>query len=258
MVLFISEQTFKDRTGVSKSIDGLSLFPYIKVAQDTFVMPALGSTLYKRLQEGITNNDLNTAETTLLNDYVTDCLIWATMKNLVVPMGFQLFSKGFLQKNADNSNTPSFGDLNRIDQHYQDLAEDYRQAVINYLKQNYTLFAEYAEPGNGWDVVKPISQGYECPIYLGDMVAPTCVDTTVLDYSRPKSATYVATGGETSFTVSVLSAKTLLMASRAGAIKLVSASAVTDTNYLQIVGNTVTLPTGDAAIAGEHFTFIYI
>ena len=57
-VIFINEQTFKDRTGVSKAIEGLQIRPMIKVAQDVFVMPALGSTLYARLQDGVENNDL--------------------------------------------------------------------------------------------------------------------------------------------------------------------------------------------------------
>jgi uncharacterized protein YbdZ (MbtH family) len=258
MTLFISEQTLKDRTGMSAAINGMNMFPLIKVAQDTFLMPALGSTLYKRLLKGVEDNDLNAAETTLINDYVTDCLIWATMAKLVVPMGFQLFSKGFLQKTADNSVNPSFSDMNRIEQHYQDMAEDYRQKIVNYLKQNYSLFAEYAEPGNGWDVVRPISQAYECPIYLDEPIMQHPVDSTVLDYSRPKAVSYFAVGGETSFTINVLAGKSILIASRSGAVKAVKSTSVTDTNDLQVVGAVVTLPTGDIAINGEHFRFIYI
>ena len=58
-ILFITEQTFKERTGASNNIDGKQIFPMIKVAGDMYIQPILGSTLYLRLQNGIINNDLN-------------------------------------------------------------------------------------------------------------------------------------------------------------------------------------------------------
>lgn len=258
-VIFINEQTFKDRTGVSKAIEGLQIRPMIKVAQDVFVMPALGSTLYARLQNGVENNDLNSNEVALIENYVTDCLVWATMAYLAIPMGYQLFSKGFIQKNADNSNAPSKNELDYIGNYYQDMAEHYKQRMIGYLKANYTLFAEYADPGCGWDIVKPESLGYECPIYLGDVTQPPVFDSSVPVYSHPKIVKYVATGGESTFSPSPsIDGKTILLATRAGVVREVVAVTTTNTNEIQVVGNVVTLPTGDLATAGEVFKFMII
>jgi len=61
-ILFITEQTFKDRTGASNNIDGKQLFPMIKVAGDIYIQPALGSALYKRLQSGVDANNLSINE----------------------------------------------------------------------------------------------------------------------------------------------------------------------------------------------------
>ena len=52
-ILFLTEQTFKERTGASNSIDGKQIFPMIKVAGDMYIQPALGSRLYRRLQDGV-------------------------------------------------------------------------------------------------------------------------------------------------------------------------------------------------------------
>ena len=71
-ILFITEQLFKERTGASNAIDGKQLFPMIKVAQDIYIQPTLGSTLYNRLQTGIDDNDLNNDEKTLIDNYITD------------------------------------------------------------------------------------------------------------------------------------------------------------------------------------------
>ena len=86
-ILFLTEQTFKERTGASNAIDGKQLFPMIKVAGDMYIQPVLGSTLYKRLQEGVENDDLSVDEKALIDDYITDALIWFTMSMLPMSMG---------------------------------------------------------------------------------------------------------------------------------------------------------------------------
>jgi hypothetical protein len=256
---FITVQTLQDRTGISNAIDPAKVTPMIKLTQDIFLRPALGSALYSRLQAGVLASNLTTAETTLLNNYVTDCLVWGTMANLPMALGYQFFAKGPLQKTSENSNAPVKNELDSITQYYQNFAEFYKQELINYLKTNYTSFSQYANPGCGWDVVKPVSTGYDCPIYLEDHNACGIgtISSTVSGQVYPSVAEYVATGGESSFTLSAISGKIILLAFRAGIGRGVVSTVNTDTNYLQVVGSTVTLPTGDIAIAGEVFKFLY-
>jgi hypothetical protein len=258
-VLFIDENTIKTRTGISNAIDGgKQLRPMIKVAQDLFVLPALGSTLYKRLQAGIRDNDLNANETILLNNYITDCLVWSTISYLPISMGYQFYAKGALQKTSEDSSTPGKNELDYVGSYYQDIAESYKQALINYLKANYTLYAEYASPGCGWDVVQPVSMGYECPIYLGGEES-CCAPTSSNTFSHPGQSFYRATGGETSFSPSPsIDGRTVILAVRSGVTRELVSTATADTNQLQRVGNVITLPTGDIAVAGERFEFIYI
>jgi hypothetical protein len=256
---FITVQTLQERTGISNAIDAKKVQAMIKLAQDIFVRPALGSALYSRIQTGVNDNSLTSDETTLLNNYITDCLVWATMSYLPMSLGYQFFAKGVLQKTSDNSNTPSKNDLDSVTQQYQNFAEFYKQNLINYLKANYTLYSQYANPGCGWDVVQPVSNGYDCPIYLEDYNGcnGNISSTAPAANTYPGVAEYVATGGEASFTLSAISGKNILLAFRAGIYRGVVATVNTDTNYLQVVGSTVTLPTGDAATAGEVFKFLY-
>ena len=135
-ILFITEQLFKDRTGASNNIDGKQIFPMVKVAGDMYIQPALGSKLYQRLQDGVVADNLTNDEKTLLDIYVTDALVWFTMSLLPMTMGFQLFSKGFLQKTAEESNTPSRADMELIEQKYLSMAEFYKTRLIKYLQEN--------------------------------------------------------------------------------------------------------------------------
>lgn len=257
-ILFITEALFKERTGASNAIDGKQIFPMIKVAQDIFIQPITGSTLYKRLQTGIDLDNLSNDEKTLLDDYITDALVWYTMSMLPMVMGFQLFSKGFLQKTAEESSAPSRGDLELIEQKYKSMAEFYNTRLITYLQENHFKYAEYLNYTMGIDVIFPEDKSYTCPIYLGgaDRRITRNFSSTSTTPS-PNVATYVATGGETSFTIVAMSGRVTYFAARGGLSKSITTTATADTQYLQITSGLITLPTGDIAYAGEVFTFLY-
>jgi hypothetical protein len=76
-------------------------------------------------------------------------------------------------------------------------------------------------------------------------------------YATPQVVYHTATAGQTSFEIMALSGNRVIFASRSGLAKTITTFATADTGYLQIVGGMVTLPTGDSAIAGELFTFLY-
>lgn len=172
-VIFISEQLFKERTGASNQIDARQIVPLIKVAQDMHIQPALGSTLYIRLQNGITANNLVARETNLLDNYITDALIWFTMASLPMTIGFQLFAKGFLQKSAEETVTPDRADLELIEQKYTSIAEFYKTRLVRYLQENETLFPEYLNFTQAIDTITPDQNAYTCPIYLGNSMPTT-------------------------------------------------------------------------------------
>lgn len=258
--IFIKGQLLKDRTGVSDAIDDKQLKPQIKLAQDMYLQPALGSTLYLRLQSGVEANNLNTNETTLLNNYVTDCLVWYTMSLLPIALGFQFFSKGVLQKTSDESNTPSRSDLEVISSQYKQTAEFYKQRLINYLRQNYSLFAEYINTGGGRDVIFPEAKAYTCPIFLGVAPVEEAGRAFINDSSSgtPVSIEISPATGVASFTITGLPGNaTIILAIRSGVPKGITNAATANTLYLQINGSTCTLPTGDVTGSGELFIFMY-
>ena len=259
-ILFINETTLKSRTGISDAIDGKQLKPQMKLAQDMYVQPALGSTLYLRLQSGIEADNLSTTESLLLDNYIADCLIWYTMSLLPIALGYQFFSKGVLQKTAEESNTPSRSELESISDKYKQTAEFYKQRMIDYLRQNYTLFAEYYQTGAGLDVIFPETRAYTSPIYLGG-VNNTSEGRAFGTGAVAGTATtiYVTpTEGVSSFTVDELVGnKVLLIATRSGQVKGITNAATTNTMYLQFNNGLVTLPTGDTVQPGELFSFTY-
>ena len=258
-ILFISESLIKDRTGISSAIDGKQLKPIIKLAQDKYILPCLGSGLYNRLQSGINNANLTNDEKTLLNDYVTDTLLWFTIGESVQMLGYQFFSKGVFQKTSEDSNAPGKGTLELIERKYMSNGEFYKQRLIAYLQENYTLYEQYLNPGTGLDVIFPQNKAYTSPIYLGRGAGARL--QRVLSGGGANSATnyinYVVPSDGTTFTIAALDGKTILSVTRSGMAKVITSQTTTDSNYIQVNNNVFTAPTGNDFITGETFIILY-
>jgi hypothetical protein len=180
--LFISVQGIKDRTGLHANVDEKLVLPEIKTAQDMYILPTLGSTLYNRLQAGITAANLNANEVLLLNNYVADCLIYYVMSELPMGLSYQFYNKGLLRKSGDNTENPSMQDMIDVANRYRTRAEFYKQRMIKYLRQNNTLYPEYLNFTSGIDTIVPDLEGYTTSLYLDDDCA--CWD------KRPLSEKY--------------------------------------------------------------------
>jgi hypothetical protein len=166
--LFISVQSIKDRTGLHANVDEKLVLPEIKTAQDMYILPALGSALYAELQTAVEANSFTNLQTTLLDDYIVDCLIYFVMAELPQGLSYQFYNKGLIRKTGENQESPSMQDMIDIANRYQARAEFYKQRLIKYLKQNNALYPNYLNFGSGIDSIKPDNEGYTVSMWLGD------------------------------------------------------------------------------------------
>lgn len=167
-ILFISVDTIKDRSGLHLNVDEKLVKGEIKAVQDMYILPALGSALYDRLQAGINGNNLTQLEVTLLNDYIVDTLVNFTLAELPQGLSFQFYNKGLLRKGGENFENPSMQDMIDIANRYRSRAEFYKQRLIKYLRQNIVDFPLYSNYGSGIDAIKPERDAYNSTIWLGD------------------------------------------------------------------------------------------
>lgn len=163
--LLINMQTFKDRSPVHKGMDESLILPAIKVAQDTRIVPAIGTNLMERLQTGIEDANLTADENALLDNYIVDALIQFTLAGLPYT-SYQFFTKGVLRVGNENSELPSLSDLKDIARSYENTGEFYRERLVKYLRDNRSLFTTYT---TGCDNdISPTCTGYSPPMWLGD------------------------------------------------------------------------------------------
>lgn len=167
-ILFISEQTLKDRSLLQENIDPKLIRATIKQVQDMFIEPILGSGLYLELQEQIADQDVSVLNKKLLDLYITDCICLYVAAEMIFSLSYKFTNKNVLKKTSENSDVPSISELFDIEERIKNKAEWYAQRITNYLCENNTDYPLYDNAGNGVDTIHPISSSYVSGIYLGD------------------------------------------------------------------------------------------
>lgn len=168
--LLISDQMIKDRTAIHGNIDPELIKPDIKVAQDMYILPILGTALYDKLINDITSTGTTTGNyKVLLDRYIVDTLMWYVLAELPTTISFQFWNKGVVRKQGIDTELPSMNELIDLQNKYRNRAEYYGNRLRLYLKQNAaTMFSEYLNPGNGVDTINPENKSFTMPVFLGD------------------------------------------------------------------------------------------
>jgi hypothetical protein len=171
-ILMISEQSFKDFTIASNNIDLKNLTQVIKMTQDRFIHPLCGSALYNKILTLIDNGTItsggNAVYKTLLDSYLTDTLFNYVLGELPMAMQYKFVNKGVMKKTSENSEQPTYAELQSISKYYQGYAEWYAERTINYLTANSTTYPEYLNPGSDITAIWPTSNQYRTAINLGN------------------------------------------------------------------------------------------
>lgn len=168
-ILMVSVTMIKDRTTIHGNLDPKLLYPDIKLAQDMYIHPLLGTALYDKILSDINGNSLTGDYKTLVDRYIVDCLIYYVLKDLVTSVSYQIWNKGVVRKSGENTELPSMSELVDISNGYKQKAEWYGERLRNYLRENAaTKFTEYLNPGNGVDSIRPAHNSFSMPVYLDD------------------------------------------------------------------------------------------
>lgn len=183
IVLLISEAYLKDATVVNENVDVKVIRSNIKLAQDLYIRPALGTRLYDQLLTEVQGNTLTAANDTLLTDYVKPALKFFVQFELGRDLVFKWMNKGIASKNSDNAVSVDLETLKQIREEYKDKAENYLQDLILFIKANVTDYPLYTA-NTEIDEKQPIGNGYTSPIYLrsNNDYPDTCCDQPIIIY----------------------------------------------------------------------------
>lgn len=173
-ILLISDLMIKERTAIHGNIDPKLIYPDIKVAQDMYILPILGTGLYNKLQTiisdgSISSNPANSNYKGLIDKYLVDALMYYTLAELPTTISYQFWNKGVMRKQGENTDLPTMSELIDLSNKYKNRAEFYAERLKMYIIQNApAMFPEYLNPGSTVDTITPEQRSFTMPIYLGD------------------------------------------------------------------------------------------
>jgi len=159
-ILFISRNDLVKRTPIGGDIDSDKLIPFVKTAQDKYLLVALGTVLYSYLQAAIANGTINSqanvAYKLLLDEYITDTLVHYTFVEALPFLAYQIDNTGITKNlNGEQGSSPSKNDVDYLLQKELGTAQFYAERLVTYLIAQNTLYPQYLQTTGFSDNVYP-------------------------------------------------------------------------------------------------------
>ena len=116
--LYISSSKLKRDTALGSTVDDNLLQPYIKIAQDRWILPALGTELENKISALIDANEVanpgNEAYATLLNDYIQPCLVQLAFTEVAYVVRMKFANNSVVVNGSEQGSAASLTDIKVI------------------------------------------------------------------------------------------------------------------------------------------------
>jgi hypothetical protein len=149
MILLTSPARVKRDTTLNSNVDDNLVAPAILVAQERHAHSSLGTSLYKKLQDLIRDNEVNDAGNEdykeLLDGYVVPMLVQFTFAHLIPQLRVRFVNNAVVTMNSEQSQAASYEDLKPIINSSNDIGHWYKERLVDYLCFNRGLFPEYSD-----------------------------------------------------------------------------------------------------------------
>lgn len=151
--LFVTREEIVKFTALNGNIDADKFIQFCKIAQDIHIQSYLGTKLFKKINDGIVNNNLASDYNALLNVYIKPMVIHWTLVEYLPFSAYTIANKGVFKHNSENSTNVDKLEIDFLIEKERSIAQSYTRRFIDYMRYNYPLFIEYTLNLN--DEVKP-------------------------------------------------------------------------------------------------------
>lgn len=116
------------------SIDSDRLLPFVRTAQEKYILNLLGTVLYNKLQDDVeAGTPFTGIYQTLVEDYIKPTLIWYSCVEYLPFSAVQFKSEGAVKHQSEQSQAVSKTEVDYLTQKSQDNAEWYATRLQDYL-----------------------------------------------------------------------------------------------------------------------------
>lgn len=144
--LFITRNDIIKNTPLGGAIDADALLPFVRTAQEKYLLNLLGTVLYNKLQDDIeAGDDFSGYYQTLIEDYVKPTLIWYSCVEYIPFSSISFKSNGAVKHISETSVSPGKNEVDYLLSKALDNAGYYSTRLQDYLLANSNNIPEYNE-----------------------------------------------------------------------------------------------------------------
>lgn len=163
-VLFITRNDIIKNTPLQGAIDADKLLPFVRTAQDKYLMDLLGTVLFDFLQTKIAANTFSTLSAyyqDLMDDHIKNTLMWYSCVEYIPFSSISFKSEGAVKHISDQSVAPGKNEIDYLKQQAQQNADYYATRLQNYLISFSNEIPQYLESvGNQTQIYPNMSNTY--------------------------------------------------------------------------------------------------
>jgi hypothetical protein len=163
-VLFITRNDIIKNTPLQGAIDADKLLPFVRTAQDKYLLDLLGTVLFDYLQAKIADNTFSTLNVyyqDLMDDHIKNTLIWYSAVEYIPFSSISFKSEGAVKHLSDQSVAPGKNEVDYLKQQAQQNADYYATRLQNYLISYSNQIPQYLESiGNQTQIFPDMSNTY--------------------------------------------------------------------------------------------------
>ena len=160
--LFITRNDIIKNTPLQGAIDADKLLPFIRTAQDKYLLNILGTVLFYKLQEDITaGNTFTGYYKDLMDDHIKPTLIWYSCVEYIPFSGISFKSEGSFKHQSEQSISPGKNEIDYLLNKALNNADYYSTRLQDYLVAYSNQIPEYLQTvGNQTQVWPDMSNQY--------------------------------------------------------------------------------------------------
>jgi hypothetical protein len=160
--LFITRNDIIKNTPLGGAVDADALLPFVRTAQEKYLLNLLGTVLYNKIQDDI---EAGTAFTgiyqTLVSDYIKPTIIWYACVEYIPFSAISFKSNGAVKHISEQSVSPGKNEIDYLLSKALDNAGYYSTRLQDYLIANSSSIPEYLESvGNSTQIYPDQSNQY--------------------------------------------------------------------------------------------------
>lgn len=142
--LYISASKLKRDTALGSTVDDNLLTPYIKIAQDRQILPALGTDLDNYIKGEIeAGNALTGAYKTLVEDYIQPALVQFAFCEVAYVVRLRFANNSVSIPSSEQGSPANISDIKEVVQRSNEIAMFYRERMIEYITHNQSSLPQY-------------------------------------------------------------------------------------------------------------------